>query len=69
MKVTVEIPDNCLTTMQECGFSKRTCEIVFKRYLSNVMNYEDGQFEIDFYYWLDGLDEKRLEEIKKGKEE
>jgi hypothetical protein len=68
MKITIEVPESCLATMQECGYSKRTCELMFKRFMKNILEHPYGHLENDFEEWLESLEESDIEEIKKGKE-
>lgn len=68
MTINVDIPENILTVLEECGYSKPQCANIFKTYLTEVMSDMYGQFELNFGQWLEEQDEDELNQIKEGKQ-
>lgn len=68
MTIKVDIPENILTTLECCGYSKPQCANIFKTYLTEVMSDMYGQFEENFETWLNEQGEEELNQIKEGKQ-
>jgi hypothetical protein len=68
MTIKIDIPENILTTLGMCGYSKPQCANIFKTYLTEVMSDMHGEFEINFDTWLEEQEEEELNQIKEGKQ-
>jgi hypothetical protein len=68
MTIKIDIPENIVTTLNECGYSKPQTANIFKTYLTEVMSDMYGQFEINFDAWLEEQEEEELNQIKDGKQ-
>ena len=68
MTIKIDIPENIVTRLSECGYSKVQSANIFKTYLTEVMSDMYGQFEENFDVWLEGQEEEELNQIKEGKQ-
>jgi hypothetical protein len=68
MTIKIDIPENIVTRLSECGYSKVQSANIFKTYLTEVMSDMYGQFEENFDVWLEDQEEEELNQIKDGKQ-
>lgn len=68
MTIKIDLPDNILTALEECGYSKPQCANIFKTYLTEVISDMHGDFEREFHWWLEEKEEDELNQIKEGKQ-
>jgi hypothetical protein len=61
MVIQIRIPQNIINTCKECGWSELETKEYFSRYMREVMEDPYGQFEHDFNWWLEDLDEEEEE--------
>jgi hypothetical protein len=67
MTIKVDVPENILTVLEQCGYTQPECENIFKTFLVELMSDMYGQFEIDFDIWLNEKEEEELVEIINGR--
>jgi hypothetical protein len=67
MTIKVDVPENILTVLEQCGYTQPECENIFKTFLVELMSDMYGQFEIDFDIWLNNKEEEELVEIINGR--
>lgn len=68
MDIKISIPENIVSQLKECGYSKTQSANIFKTFLIEMMSDMYGQFEMDFDTWLQDQEEEELNQIKDGKQ-
>ena len=63
MTIQVKVPQNLIDACTKKGWSSFETQNNFKRYISEVMNDNQGDFEQDFSTWLEDLNEEDMEEV------
>lgn len=67
MTIKIEVPENILSTLESCGYSKPQCENVIKTFFTVLMHNPHLEFEEQFNLWHETLLDEELDEIIKGK--
>lgn len=63
MTIQVKVPQNLIDACIKKGWSSFETQNNFKRYISEVMNDNQGDFEQDFSTWLEDLNEEDMDEV------
>lgn len=65
--IQLEVPEDIVSAIEEYGFCKKENRLIFKTFISSIINDMQKEFENDFMQWLDNLSPEELIEIKNGK--
>jgi len=65
--IQLEVPEDIVSAIEEHGFCKKENRLIFKTFISSIINDVQKEFEHDFLIWLDNLSSEELIEIKNGK--